>query len=518
MSLRARIAVVVVLAALALGASALAITRVLATTARARAEAAWARSGAAAVELARALPESLLVPSAGPGPPPGGPQHQSADGPPPPPPGGPPRPDALELAPAHPPPPPPGAAPVPVSELPPAVRSLGMGDAGFCTDGGQLLGSIGLGPPGRIQRRQPPPEARRTLLATCASLGGQERAERLVEVAGMQGALTVVRSPREHVLAWAMAAIARPPDEAVEWRMPVVVLVASSGALIVVCLSALWALRRGIGQLQTSLRRLEVDLGAQVDLPRATELAGVGQGIVELARHLGQARERELVLQRRVESDRRLSALGRITAGIAHEVRNPLATLKLRLQLLDGAAEPAARHPEVQAAIEDVDRADAVVRSLLTVASTNAVLPQRLDLGPWVDARLKRLAHLGKERSLRLVRQGEASALVDPDALERVLENLLTNALQAAPDGTTVTVALAESDGGATLTVRDLGPGAPAEHATELFEPFFTTRRGGTGLGLWLSRSLVEAQGGSIEYHHDARGTELRVQLARAGG
>ncbi|HMK74212.1 MAG TPA: sensor histidine kinase, partial [Myxococcaceae bacterium] len=95
--------------------------------------------------------------------------------------------------------------------------------------------------------------------------------------------------------------------------------------------------------------------------------------------------------------------------------------------------------------------------------------------------------------------------------------NLLANAVQAAPDGTTVTVALGETDGSVTLAVRDLGPGAPAEHAAEIFEPFFTTRRGGTGLGLWLSRSLVEAQGGSIEYHHDARGTELRVQLTRAG-
>jgi len=503
MSLRARIAVVVVLAAVALGASVLAITRVLATTARARADAARARSGAAAAELARSLPESLLRPDPGPGPPPGG--------------GPPPRPDARPDVPPPLPPPPPKPVPFPASELPPAVLSLGMGDAGLCTDGGQVLGSIGVGPSARIQRRQPPPEARRTLAEACATLGSQDRAERLVDVAGLQGALTVVRSPREHVLAWAMAAILRPPEETVEWRVPVVVLAASTACLIVVCLSALWALRRGIGQLQTSLRRLEVDLGSRVDLPRAAELAGVGQGIVELARHLGEARERERALERRMESDRRLSALGRITAGIAHEVRNPLATLKLRLQLLDGATEPSRRHPEVLAAIEDVDRADVVVRSLLSVASANAVQPQRLELGPWVDARLERLAGAAGERSIRLSRRGEASALADPDALERVLENLVSNALQAAPAGSTVTVDLAESGSTVTLGVRDLGPGAPAEQVSEIFEPFFTTRRGGTGLGLWLSKSLVEAQGGSIEYLHDARGTELRVQLTRAG-
>ena len=505
MSLRARIAVVAVLAAVALGASALAIARVLATTARARADAAWARSRAAAAELAREVPESLLVAGPGAEPPPLG-------APPPPPRGPPPAPPPRGEGP----PPHGGEAPLVPSALPPAVRSLGMGDAGLCTDAGRLLGSVGIGAGGTLLRRQPPPEARRVILETCAALGSRDQAEREMDIAGMPGALTVVRSSRQPVLAWAVAAVARAPEEALEWRLPVVVLATATGALIVVCLSALWALQRGIRQLQASLHSLEADLGAQVDLPRGTELTTVGQGIVDLARHLAEARQRERLLERRMESDRRLSALGRITAGIAHEVRNPLATLKLRLQLLDGASAPGGPHPEVLAAIEDVDRVDGVVRSLLTVARSNAVQPQQLQLGPWVDARLGRLSAMAEERSVRLVRQGEASALADPDALERVLENLVRNAVEAAPPGSTVTVALAESGEAATLGVRDQGPGAPAEHAEELFEPFFTTRSGGTGIGLWLSRSLVEAQGGSIEYLHDARGTELRVQLARA--
>jgi signal transduction histidine kinase len=297
---------------------------------------------------------------------------------------------------------------------------------GLCTDSGQLLGIIGIEGPGRLIRRQPPPELARAVSEACATLGSEERTERMAGSGNFRGALAVVRTEREDVRAWALALIGTPPEFGPAWRFPVVILAVTTAALIVVCLNALWVLQRGIGQLRTSLRSLERDLGSKVELPRASELAAVGDGIVSLAQHLAQARQRERVLERSMESDRRLSALGRITAGVAHEVRNPLAALKLRLQLLRGKPGHFEGEPDIDAAITEVDRVDAVVRSLLTMAKGQALDPRPLQLGPWVDARLPRYGSEAEARGLRLIRQGDALGLADPAALERVLQNRST--------------------------------------------------------------------------------------------
>ena len=202
-------------------------------------------------------------------------------------------------------------------------------------------------------------------------------------------------------------------------------------------------------------------------------------------------------------------ALGRVVAGVAHEVRNPLASIKLRLDLaMTGDAQQSPAHlssTAIQAiahASSEITRLDRLVADLLIVSGralgprlptdVAALLRSRVEaLGPWCALR-----GVG-------VRTAGSGAVVplDADAMARALDNLLRNAVEAAPDGGTVTATVYPRDeGGVRIRVQDAGPGVPASRAGELFEPFFTTKPEGTGLGLAISRAIARAHGGDVTY------------------
>lgn len=279
------------------------------------------------------------------------------------------------------------------------------------------------------------------------------------------------------------------------WRIEVGALAAGTLLLVIMSVSAIAALRRGVSDLDRSLERLQGDLGAKIVQPSAEELARIGLGLERMARHLAEAQERERALSKSLEHEQRLAALGRVTAGVAHEIRNPLAGMKLRLDLM-------ARLPyvtpdlrgDVRACLEEVERLDRVVRSLLGVARPSTTdAPEEIDLAALVDERIK----LG---SGNVRREGEGRVRSDRDPLARVIDNLIRNAVEASPQESEVVVRLEKTAAGTVVTVTDRGPGVPESRASELFEPFFTTKPEGTGLGLFLSRSLVKALGGTLVY------------------
>ncbi len=109
-----------------------------------------------------------------------------------------------------------------------------------------------------------------------------------------------------------------------------------------------------------------------------------------------------------------------------------------------------------------------------------------------------------------IVREGDATVTTDPDLLAQVLDNLLRNALEASDD---VRVAIEQRGKQAQVSIIDRGPGVPDDKAAELFEPFFTTKGDGTGLGLFISRSLVRALGGTLDYRRDGDRTHFVINL-----
>lgn len=315
--------------------------------------------------------------------------------------------------------------------------------------------------------------------------------------------------------AWALVRVRAPRELRMSRRT--LIFAAGIGALIVLLVTAalqtLAVLRRGSGELRSAVVTLADDLHASVPEPEVNELRAIADGLRAMAKKLVDARDREHALERRLHEEQRLAGLGRVVAGVAHEVRNPLAALKLSLDRMARRALDERSARDVGVCLEEIARLDKVVGSMLLVARSEPPAKAPVDLGELTDERLRAAEALAAPRGVRLVRAGEAVVDVNRGHFTRVIDNLVRNAIEASPDGAEVRVAIERGGEGVTLAVEDAGPGVPEERAGELFEPFFTLRPDGTGLGLFLSRSLVEAHGGRLLYHREGGATRFVVLL-----
>jgi signal transduction histidine kinase len=326
-------------------------------------------------------------------------------------------------------------------------------------------------------------------------------------------------------LAWAAIAV-RPSPYLQSWRMLVVALAVLALLLVGNALYALVTVGRAARALQGALRALADDLSAPIPPVAVRELGDIADGVATLARHLAEARRIQERLGRDLARQERMAALGRVVAGVAHEVRNPLASIKLRLDLAmaegdDGRSRlaPSTRQAIAHASSE-ITRLDRLVADLLIVSgrplgprlpvAVHDLARARAEaLAPWAGLRHVAI-HLDR------VGGGDGTASADPDAIARALDNLLRNAVEASPDGGRVDLRVDAADEVLRIAVEDRGSGVPATRAPELFEPFFTTKAEGTGLGLAISRAIARAHGGDVVYVRDDGVTRFELVLPAA--
>ena len=403
------------------------------------------------------------------------------------------------------------------------LRPVPQAAGGYCTRGGLVLAAAGrlLRSDGRGEGRHAlPADLRDEVASLCAGVRQGDPQRGRVETPRGVDRITVV-AVGDRGAAWFLSrARPRGSDEGPAWPFEVVLLAIAAVALAGFTVDAMMALRRGADELQGALVKLQEDLRAPVPRPRAQELGEIAAGLSAMAVHLADARDRERELESTLARGQRLAALGRVVAGVAHEVRNPLAGMKLRLDLLarSGGLDVASRD-DVGACLGEIARLNRLVESLLMVSRAKTLAQEPIDLALLADDRIARADPFARKARVRLVRRGEAEAFADRDALAGAVDNLLRNAIEASPAGSEIAVHLGASpDGAAYLDVEDAGPGIPEARRAELFEPFFTTKPEGTGLGLWISRLLLEAKGASLRYDRVGDRTRMRIAFASKAG
>ncbi len=292
------------------------------------------------------------------------------------------------------------------------------------------------------------------------------------------------------------------------------------GLLLLAMLATTLLLGRLTWQWSRHVARVERDLGASAshDLPTLAltgerELDRVLAALNQAGQRLAQARDEAQRLTTQVHASERLAALGRVAAGVAHEIRNPLAAMRLKAENAlagDGVRQQRA----LDAILAQIARLDVLLRRLLDLTQPPQLQPTTVALPAFCREVLAGHEDQAAQRGLRLTAQvAVEQGFFDPDALARALDNLLLNALQAAPAGSEIRLAVSRRGDWLVLAVEDEGQGPPADLRAQLFEPFVTGRPEGTGLGLALVRETARAHGGEARLIDPSLPTRFEILL-----
>lgn len=225
-------------------------------------------------------------------------------------------------------------------------------------------------------------------------------------------------------------------------------------------------------------------------------------------------------LKREVERSRRLAAVGKLAAGVAHEIRNPLSSIKGFATYFSERYKDNPNDLNIaQIMIKEVDRLNRVVGQLLEFARPISLTPKRVGLDAFVDSCVKLVSMRAKERGITIAtsfNEAPETVFFDPDKISQVLLNLFLNAIEATEPGGTIDVSVSRPLGSANLviTVADTGCGISEENRAHIFDPYFTTKASGTGLGLAVSHNIVEAHGGEIRIKSiEGEGTAITLVI-----
>ena len=259
-------------------------------------------------------------------------------------------------------------------------------------------------------------------------------------------------------------------------------------------------------------------------------LAVLGLGVLGLGaifytqeRHVAQVTALEAEVARR----ERLATLGNMAATVSHEIRNPLNAISMGLQRLRGEFQPTAGSEEYQRVLElvtgEVRRLNTLVDESLSLARPPRLEPKAVRVGELLDEVAGVIEGEARRAGVRIERRvaTDLPALVaDRDRLEQVLLNLARNALEAMPDGGTLRLDAATAGRTLVLDVADTGSGIPQDARPRIFDPYYTTKVTGLGLGLAVARQIVEAHEGTLEVEPVAGGGSrfrITLPLVRAG-
>ncbi|MFQ6104207.1 MAG: ATP-binding protein [Candidatus Glassbacteria bacterium] len=281
---------------------------------------------------------------------------------------------------------------------------------------------------------------------------------------------------------------------------------------------------RPVRELAEGARRIgSGDLGYRVSELSNDEIGDLAHSFNEMATSLREREEELARIQQELIMSESLSSMGKVAAGVAHEIRNALGVIKNSIYYLDGKLETGIEK-ENQAQVEkhmeiierEIEIAEGIISELLNFASPLVAHVKELDLCLLIREAVDRTAFPAKTR-VKLDFPAETLMIRgDPVLLGQVFFNILQNAKQAMPDGGEVTVSMAVEETEISVKISDTGVGINPENIEMLFEPFFTTKAKGIGLGLSLSKRIIEEHKGRIEVEStEGEGTCFTIHLPK---
>lgn len=274
------------------------------------------------------------------------------------------------------------------------------------------------------------------------------------------------------------------------------------------------------GRLPLALREatLVTSAGREVHVQASTSrMRAVGGTVLGAVVTLEDVSEIRALTDQLIRADR-LAAMGELTAGVAHEVRNPLGVIRASVQLLEDAnCDPVRIHDSAEVIKQEIDRLDKVIKALLDFGRPSKPMLVAIQINSVLEDVILFTTRFAKQSDVRIETDLDATipqVLGDPDQLKQVFLNLVTNAVQAMEDsGGEIRVSTRSDEDYVQIVVSDTGPGIRAEDLSKVFDPFFTKRAEGTGLGLTIVHRIIDEHEGHIEVESTADGTTFTVSL-----
>lgn len=275
----------------------------------------------------------------------------------------------------------------------------------------------------------------------------------------------------------------------------------------------------------TGIARGEEPLGKKIPSDRADEIGTLTTSFNLLATHLLEAQERlkhTAAIEKQLRETEKLASLGQLSAGVAHEINNPLGGMKLCFNnLVRGAMDGEKRRQHVEVINSGFDRIQKIVRNLLDFSKNSSLSVAPVSLNYLVESVLNLTEYTIGKKGILLVKRLSPDCpdlMADANKLEQVLLNLIINALQAMEPGGVLTISTWVEGNSCRLSVSDTGKGIAADIVSRIFDPFFTTKgvEEGTGLGLTVSKAIIEQHKGRIAVTTSPQGTSFTVELPLA--
>jgi signal transduction histidine kinase len=306
--------------------------------------------------------------------------------------------------------------------------------------------------------------------------------------------VAVLASPNSMLSAWSLRRILNFSDSSELTRRYLLVIVMFISLISIgIVLRLSLGLQREFALIRAGLEKLRTEPNHRLP-DQGGELRTIVQAINSMAHG---RQELETALRR----EDRLRLMGRVVAGIAHEIRNPLNSIRLTSRVL---ARRLADQPQAQESTSlittEIDRLDSLLSSLLVFGADEPGKLRRQPIQPLLERTLALVKPHAKERNVELQfrTDSDCEASVDGDHLQQALMNVLLNAIDASGTNGSVALSMSRSTDEVEITIEDSGPGLTAGQQDRLFEAFYTTKSNGTGLGLAVTKTLLEKMGASI--------------------